>query len=162
MVWNPIGVLRLNVASGPGSWGAVHRAQPSGLSDAHGRRVVSRVRRSPTVSILLRRKLDALDECLADLEWLPGAGYVLGVTETSRVLSDDQDRLPLLFKVLACSAEFWASEPDSQYTEARRREPTPFHVILHTEKQNCQSLEEKLASLGYQTNQIGGPQGIWR
>src|SRR3954465_14539189 len=34
---------------------------------------------------------DALEECLADLEWLPAKGYILIITEAYHVLPDDEE-----------------------------------------------------------------------
>ena len=34
---------------------------------------------------------DAMEECLADLEWLPAKGYVLLLTDAQAVLADDED-----------------------------------------------------------------------
>src|SRR5689334_23849775 len=38
------------------------------------------------------RNWDALEECLADLEWLPAKGYALLLTSAELILPDDEDR----------------------------------------------------------------------
>jgi hypothetical protein len=96
----------------------------------------------------------ALDECLMDLEWLPSAGYVLAIAEENEVLSEEPGDLPTFFGILAEAGRFWGSDANSQFVEAREREPTPFHVILHTEKRNQLMLERKLSTLGHEADEI--------
>ena len=43
---------------------------------------------------------DALDECLGDLDWLPGATYIVVITNSDRVLSSSPGSLPILCRVL--------------------------------------------------------------
>lgn len=69
---------------------------------------------------------DALEECLADLEWFPAKGYVLLVTEAERVLSGDEDDYETFLEVLSDTGEAWGSGRAGM--GANR--PTPFHVIF--------------------------------
>lgn len=66
---------------------------------------------------------DALEECLADLEWLPGKGYVLLFTNADQILADDDDEFTTLLEVLSDAGEAWASG------QAGKR-PTPFHTLF--------------------------------
>lgn len=74
--------------------------------------------------------LDALDECLRDLDWLPRrSGYVLVVTEPELVLSKEQPGgLNRLVGLLAGAAGEWAQPVESG--ERWDRPAVPFHVVL--------------------------------
>jgi len=71
---------------------------------------------------------DALEECLADLEWLPAKGYVLAVTEAEQVLIKAEDDYSTFLEVLRDAGEAWAA---SQAGSGSR----PFHVILTVSRQ---------------------------
>ena len=43
---------------------------------------------------------DALDECLADLEWLPAEAYVFVITDASQLLADDKPEALATFVTL--------------------------------------------------------------
>lgn len=69
---------------------------------------------------------DALEECLADLEWLPAKGYILLVTDATQVLPDDEDEYETFLEVLSDAGEAWGS---GQAGMGARR-ATPFHVLF--------------------------------
>lgn len=71
---------------------------------------------------------DALEECLADLEWLPAKGYVLVVAEAERVLTQEEEDYSTFLEVLSDAGEAWAA---GQAGSGSRR---PFHVILTVSK----------------------------
>jgi Barstar (barnase inhibitor) len=66
---------------------------------------------------------DALEESLADLEWLPAKGYVLLFTEAELILPDDEDEFATFLEVLNDAGEAWASGQAS-------RRARPFHSLL--------------------------------
>ena len=51
---------------------------------------------------------DAMEECLADLEWLPAKGYVLLITDAQAVLSGDEDEYETLLEILSDAGEAWS------------------------------------------------------
>ncbi|HTL97722.1 MAG TPA: barstar family protein [Holophagaceae bacterium] len=65
---------------------------------------------------------DALDEALADLSWMGGAGAWLLITDADQVLSKATDEDRAIFQsMLEDLAEAWAKiEP-----------PAPFHVVMN-------------------------------
>jgi RNAse (barnase) inhibitor barstar len=67
---------------------------------------------------------DALEECLADFEWLPAKGYVLLITDAHAVLPDDEDEYETLLEVLSDAGEAWSK---GQTTDGRR---APFHGVF--------------------------------
>lgn len=75
---------------------------------------------------------DALEECLADLEWLPGKGYVLLFTEAECVLPEDEDDFATLLEVLNDAGEAWASG----HAGPQPNRAKPFHTLLAVSERN--------------------------
>ena len=69
---------------------------------------------------------DALEECLADLEWLPAKGYILLITNAENVLPDDEEEYETFLEILRDAGEAWGNGKAG--TGARRA--TPFHVLF--------------------------------
>ncbi len=69
---------------------------------------------------------DALEECLADLEWLPGKGYVLLFTDADQILPHDEDEFATFLEVMSDAGEAWGSGQAG--TQGRRARP--FHAVL--------------------------------
>ncbi len=67
---------------------------------------------------------DALEECLADLEWLPAKGYGLLISDAQCVIPDDEEEYETLLEVLNDAGEAWSK---GQTGEGRR---APFHVLF--------------------------------
>lgn len=67
---------------------------------------------------------DGLEECLADLEWLPAKGYVVLVTDAQSVIPDDEEEYETLLEVLNDAGEAWSQG----HTADGRR--APFHVFF--------------------------------
>src|SRR5574339_74795 len=69
---------------------------------------------------------DALEECLADLEWLPAKGYILLITDADQILPNDEEDYETFIEVLSDAGEAWGS---GQAGSGAKR-PTPFHVLF--------------------------------
>jgi RNAse (barnase) inhibitor barstar len=69
---------------------------------------------------------DALEECLVDLEWLPGKGYVLCFVNAESILPDDEEDFATLLEVLSDAGEAWAAGGAGGQAMGR----TPFHALL--------------------------------
>lgn len=67
---------------------------------------------------------DALEECLADLEWLPAKGYIILIADAQAVLPDDEEEYETLLEVLDDAGEAWSK---GQTAEGRR---ATFHVVF--------------------------------
>jgi len=67
---------------------------------------------------------DALEECLADLEWLPAKGYILLITETQAVLPEAEEEYETLLDVLDDAGEAWSNGHTADGRCA------PFHVVF--------------------------------
>lgn len=79
---------------------------------------------------------DALDECLADLEWLldkprswPEKGFVFFVTNIDSALASRDDEFTIFMRILDTAAREWATPipPDSEWS----RPGIPFRVVFH-------------------------------
>ena len=69
---------------------------------------------------------DALEECLADLEWLPAKGYILLITDAAQVLPDDEEEYETFLEILRDAGEAWGSGQAGMGA----RQATPFHVLF--------------------------------
>jgi RNAse (barnase) inhibitor barstar len=69
---------------------------------------------------------DALEECLADLEWLPAKGYILLITDAASVLSNDETEYETFLEILRDAGEAWGGGQAGMGT----RQATPFHVLF--------------------------------
>ncbi|QHZ46487.1 barstar family protein [Bacillus sp. NSP9.1] len=81
----------------------------------------------------------AFDECINDLDWLDSEKYVLFIRNSDKLLLQNEE-FNVFVDILNSAINEWVSgrEYDSFPTP-----PTPFHVVLHCEKEN----EEKLDSI---------------
>jgi RNAse (barnase) inhibitor barstar len=73
---------------------------------------------------------DALEECLADFEWLSAKGYILLITDAQAVLPDDEDEYETLLEVLSDAGEAWSK---GQTADGRR---APFHGVFVVAEQD--------------------------
>ena len=69
---------------------------------------------------------DALEECLADLEWLPAKGYILLITDAGCVLPDDEGEYETFLEILRDAGEAWGNGQ----AEMGAQRATPFHVLF--------------------------------
>lgn len=77
---------------------------------------------------------DALEECLADLEWLPAKGYVLVFTDADEVLPEDEEDYETFLEVISDAGEAWGT---GQAGMGMSR-GIPFHVIFAVTEQGRQ------------------------
>jgi len=75
---------------------------------------------------------DAFEELLADLSWLPAAGYIILVTDAEHVLVRDDRDYATFLDVLETAGREWAAPPAG----VRPRPPVPFHVIFTVAAEN--------------------------
>ncbi len=72
------------------------------------------------------RNWDALEELLADLEWLPAQGYLIVVTDADQLLADDSEGYDTFIQIAKDVATEWAIPRHG----AAARPAVPFHVCL--------------------------------
>lgn len=73
---------------------------------------------------------DALEECLADLEWLPAKGYVLLITDAQAVIEDSEEEYETLLEILNDAGEAWSK---GQTASGQR---APFHAFFVVSEQD--------------------------
>ena len=74
---------------------------------------------------------DAMEECLADLEWLPAKGYILLVTNAEGVLPEDEEEYETFLEILRDAGEAWGN---GQAGMGARR-AIPFHALFVVSEQ---------------------------
>lgn len=74
---------------------------------------------------------DAFEECINDLEWLPGRCYAFLITNINHVLSRDVAELRIFTEILRSAASEW-SRPHLTYSE-RPGLTARFRIIFHCE-----------------------------
>jgi len=75
---------------------------------------------------------DAMEECLADLEWLPAKGYILLITDAGCVLPEDEEEYETFLEVLRDAGESWGNGQAGMGV----RRATPFHVLFAVSEQD--------------------------
>lgn len=79
----------------------------------------------------------AFDECLADLDWLPAAGYVLFVSNAIEVLSEEPEKQFATFvSILSGTCKEWA----------QAKTPKPFHVLFQCMESDVETLRRRVQS----------------
>jgi hypothetical protein len=53
---------------------------------------------------------NAFDECIADLDWLPGDAYIITIVDARQVLRDQPGELDVFFRILRSVAREWRDE----------------------------------------------------
>jgi RNAse (barnase) inhibitor barstar len=74
---------------------------------------------------------DALEECLADLEWLPAKGYILLITDAEAVLPNNEEEYETFLEILRDAGEAWGSGQAGMGA----RQAIPFHVLFAVSEQ---------------------------
>jgi hypothetical protein len=94
---------------------------------------------------------DALDECLGDLEWLPGDAYILFFTEAHRLLDRDApEKFKLLLDVLENAVCKWSSA-DNLSSELPSR---PFHVVFQCSAEHAEVFLTRIKSHGRSVDRL--------
>ena len=97
--------------------------------------------------------LNALDECLTDLEWLPSAGYLLSIKNAEYLLKEEADDIfEGLLSILKNAGEEWAT-PITQ-GEEWDREGLPFHTILELGEVNLSGFQKKLRQVSFDISEL--------
>lgn len=73
------------------------------------------------------RNWDALDECITDLEWMPGCGYILLVQNADQLLSEEaKKQYDIFLAIMKKAGEEWSIPQTGEWA----RPAIPFHVVL--------------------------------
>jgi RNAse (barnase) inhibitor barstar len=90
--------------------------------------------------------LDALDECLCDLEWLPADRYLFVVQDAAHVLSADgaQTTFETWLEILARARETWATPVAEGHPWIRAART--FTVVMHATVDDAARLRARLSA----------------
>jgi hypothetical protein len=94
----------------------------------------------------------ALDECLTDLDWLPGNSYFLLINDAPGVLSEEPEEFPTLIKLLSRAGEEWARPAVTG--EASARPAVPFHVVFQCSEDEVDGMRKRLETAGAAFDEI--------
>ncbi len=88
----------------------------------------------------------ALDDCIADLDWIEGDAYLLMVSQANLLLDDvNSESFRVLIQILSSANEKWLTP--NQYIP-RNRQPTPFHVLFQCSESDISAFSQRLAHSG--------------
>ncbi|MCA9094941.1 MAG: barstar family protein [Planctomycetaceae bacterium] len=95
------------------------------------------------------RNLNALIECLGDLEWLPFDGYVIVIDSSELLLIREQpDDINYFIEIMTNEVvHYWARPID--LGESWDRSSKPFRILLHQPESTEQVLHPAIASLPF-------------
>ncbi|RPF54151.1 barstar family protein [Aquisalibacillus elongatus] len=93
----------------------------------------------------------AFDECINDLEWLDGDGYILVISNFDELLTNSSQDLKVFKDILLSTIQEWVNgrEYDSYPTP-----PTPFHVVLHCLPLKESIIKDRFSDVGLENIQI--------
>ncbi|WP_160323672.1 barstar family protein [Defluviitalea phaphyphila] len=87
----------------------------------------------------------AFDECLNDLDWLPGEAYLLIIEDADQVITISDNSFKIFIEILKRSVNEW--------TEGRNYDdfltpPIPFHVVFQCPVKKINDVKERLKMAG--------------
>ncbi|QSX06727.1 barstar family protein [Sedimentibacter sp. zth1] len=86
----------------------------------------------------------AFDECINDLDWITSGSYVLIIKNSNYILETEPKDFEILLEILKDTAIEWAK---GRNYDDFPTEPTPFHVIFHSEEVKKVMLNERLSEV---------------
>jgi hypothetical protein len=93
---------------------------------------------------------DALDECVADLEWLPAAGYMIVLSHAMDVLPKQGGDFRFLVEALKLAADGFRAPATDSVTER----PKGFCVVWHCLPEEEGELQERLFKTGVSASRL--------
>ncbi|HEX6817569.1 MAG TPA: barstar family protein [Ktedonobacterales bacterium] len=90
---------------------------------------------------------NAFNDCITDLEWLPGSAYLLLFADAELVLCEENfDAFIALARHLARAGEEWWRHPNDHFP--RNRPPTPFHALFQCSGRGLLMVARRLTEAG--------------
>src|SRR3989339_989204 len=84
------------------------------------------------------RNLDAFEECINDLSWLPKNNYIVGINDVLELLSEEKnEKLISFIDILKNAGNNWNHPKD------KTKVAKPFHVLLQFEEKNKIEFKKK-------------------
>jgi RNAse (barnase) inhibitor barstar len=89
---------------------------------------------------------NAFFDCITDLSWMPGEGYILMITDSAALLSEENgEQLDALINVFQEAGELWSQPVET--TEAWARPAVAFHVIFQCDEADKTDLVSRLEAV---------------
>jgi RNAse (barnase) inhibitor barstar len=86
------------------------------------------------------RNLNALDECINDLEWLNNNIIIIVVANSNFVLCEENDAgCETIIEIFENAGSEWSKPVESG--EQWDRDALPFHAVIHAEKEGVKSID---------------------
>lgn len=96
---------------------------------------------------------NALRDCLTDLAWLPGDGYVLIIHDGVAMLAGEkQEDFAALLDLLESVCVEWARPIAEQ--QAWDRESVPLHIVLHGRSKDLTALRRRIQKSGVASTEL--------
>lgn len=95
---------------------------------------------------------DAFHECITDLEWISGDGYLLFIVNAERVLAKKEDDFRTFVELLHNTGREWG-ESQSRHSDFPRPSK-PFHVVFQTEPITKRLMLNRLERLGLEFSEV--------
>ena len=86
---------------------------------------------------------DALSDCLNDLDWLPGTGYLIVIERSEAVLPAANDEFARFATTLRDTAAHWATPDDANPWQDPR--PLPFRALFAVDPTQMAAMRARLA-----------------
>ena len=94
----------------------------------------------------------ALDECIQDLDWLPGRGYLFIILQSHIVLRDGpEEDFAVFLRILDSACRFWAKGDTAGPWD---KPPTPCHVIMQCAPEEEPALIARAQSAGHTISRL--------
>lgn len=87
----------------------------------------------------------AFDECINDLDWVPGDAYLLLISRADLLLCEEPVEFPVLMRLLANACVEWLTP--NKYGE-RGLAPTAFHIVFQCEASDLPTFSQRLTLVG--------------
>jgi hypothetical protein len=93
----------------------------------------------------------AFDECINDLEWLDGDGYIVVISNFDELLASSSRDLKVFKDILISTTQEWVN---GREYDSFPIPPTPFHVVLHCLPLKENIIKDRFSDVGLKNIQI--------
>lgn len=89
---------------------------------------------------------DALTDCLNDLDWLPGSGYLIMIEQAELVLAGEDGEFAQFTTILCDAAARWATPDEANPWQDPR--PLPFRVVFEVDPLHIEAMRSRFRVAG--------------
>jgi len=95
---------------------------------------------------------DAFNDCITDLEWIPGNEYLLFIPNAEKVLANADRDFRIFIDLLHKAGKEWAESQEDHPDFPRPSKP--FHVVFHCEPDSKNKLLNRLNEVNAEFSEI--------